>query len=378
MSRIRDRLTPAGPPAVADIRNSQDAPPGERILVIQSAHPDRVIHALRLLAEKPCFANPKYTLFCSNRPDILEFFRGHPMLSEIRCHEGGRSAWRMFRDLRRKRYDGLVLFFSGEPGYWKSRLFAFLLAARNKLIFNENNDCFYFTWGAAAAMARHRIGQRCRAAASTWAGRMRGMLKSPSLLKPRRGKRIPADSYPGERILVLQSAEPRRVLDSFDRMRKSPLFKNPRYTLFCRDFPEVVEQFKRHPMIYEVRSHARTHNSWSHLRRLRNERFDAVVLFLTGDPGYWKIKCFAFLLGARHELIFNENNDCFFFHWRAWAQLLAHRITSRSQVPSHAGGARQAAGFFLILIKLSLFPFRFMWLLMLWGRLRWSALKASN
>jgi hypothetical protein len=103
-----------------------------------------------------------------------------------------------------------------------------------------------------------------------------------------------------------------------------------------------------------------------------------VVLFLTGDPGYWKIKCFAFLLGARHKLIFNENNDCFFFHWKAWAGLLAHRMASRSKVPAHAGGAHQIAGVFLILIKLLLFPFRFAWLLLVWGQLRWSAMRASN
>jgi hypothetical protein len=271
-----------------------------------------------------------------------------------------------------------VLLFSQEPGYWKLKLFAFLLGARNKLIFDENNDAFYFTRRAALALARRRIGQRWRATVSICAGPMRAALKMPSVRLPRRRDRIPVDHYPGEKILVLQSAGPRNVLGAFDRMRETPLFRNPRYTLFCRDFPEVLDHFKRHPMVYEVHSHTRTQNSWSHLRNLRREHFDAVVLFLTGDPGYWKIKCFAFLLGARHKLIFNENNDCFFFHWKACAKLLARRMSSRSQVPAHAGRAHQAAGFFLILIKLLLFPFRFVWLLILWGRLRWSAWKVSN
>lgn len=181
-----------------------------------------------------------------------------------------------------------------------------------------------------------------------------------------------------ERILVLQSAGPASILRALDRMKEAPLFTRPRYTLFCRDLPEVEEQFRSHPMVSEVRVHEKTRNTWGHLLLLRRERYDAAVLFLTGEPGYWKIKCFAFLLGAKHKVIFNENNDCFYFHWRAWLRLLAHRMAGRSSVAAHAGWKTQVAGHVLYLVKFVIFPFRFLWLLAVWMRLRLSAGKVVD
>jgi hypothetical protein len=227
-------------------------------------------------------------------------------------------------------------------------------------------------------LIRHRLRNRPKVSAPDWTSRMRTSLGRLRRLVPRLALQKGREHYPGERILILQTAEPASVLRALDRLQQAPLFSKPRYTLFCRAFPEVLEQFQNHPMLYETRIHTRTHNSWNHLRSLRRENFDAVVLFLTGDPGYWKVKCFAFLLGARHKVIFNENNDCFYFKWKAWFGLLVHRMASRSKVSAHARWSSQAAVFFLVLIKILLFPFRFAWLLIVWLQLRRSAVRASS
>jgi hypothetical protein len=388
MSQIRDLLNSSGKP-VPRREMPEQAQPGrlketeshssEKILIVQSAHPERVLRAFERLREGHVFAHPSYTLFCRHRPEILDFFRDHPMLAAIRGHSGVRSAWRNLRGLRREKYDGLVLFFTGEPDHWKITLLAFLLGVPNKLIFKENNDYFLFTWKAAFSLIRQRLWSRLKMVCRNGMLRARTWLKWPFGRRPR--PPVPAEEqewYPGERILLLQSAHPPCVLRALDRLGQVPLFHNPRYTLFCRDYPEVREQFQLHPMLYEIRLHSKTQNSWTHLRRLRHERFDAVVLFMTGDRGYWKIQCFAFLLGARHKVIFNENNDCFYFTWRAWFRLLAHRTATRSKLSTHASWTSPITGLLLFLVKLLLLPFRFVWLLMVWLHLRRSAMKALS
>jgi hypothetical protein len=156
------------------------------------------------------------------------------------------------------------------------------------------------------------------------------------------------------------------------------MFANPRYILFCRNRPEILKRFQGHPMLAEIRTHHETRDSLKILRGLRRERFEVAILFLTGDPSYWKIRCFAFFLGARHKLIFNENNDCFYFNWRSWFSLLSHRLRGRSRLPVRHHWPSQARLACLILIKLLVFPFRFAWLLIVWLRLRASALRTLH
>src|SRR6185503_15332620 len=110
---------------------------------------------------------------------------------------------------------------------------------------------------------------------------------------------------PGEKILIIQSAEPPVVFLALEHLKENQLFHNPRYWIFCRNRPEALRRFRSHPMIFHVLPHTETVRSWDHLMALRREKFDGLVLFFTGDPSYWKIKYFAFLLGVRHKLIFN-------------------------------------------------------------------------
>ncbi len=375
---LRDRLnSTAGsmPERGGDAHTRPGRETGRNILIVQSAHPAFVLRALEILDKNPAFAYPRYTLLCSNRPDILAFFQDHPMITAIQGHSGLRTAWRMLRRLRGEKYDGIVLFLTGERGYWKIIAFAFLLGIRDKLVFNEHDECFYCSWKEAFALILRQRKNRPKPAGQNLMSRMLAVLGRLVRRPVQDSLRNP---YPGERVLILQTADPPCVLRALDRLQQAPLFSNPRYTLFCRAFPEVLERFRNHPMLYETRVHTRTRNSWRHLRSLRNENFDAVVLFLTGAPGYWKMKCFAFLVGTRHRVIFNENSDCFYFKWNAWFKLLAHRMGGGSAVTTPSRWSSQAAGISLLLVKILLFPFRFVWLLFVWLQLRRSAMRASS
>lgn len=176
----------------------------------------------------------------------------------------------------------------------------------------------------------------------------------------------------GNRILIVQSAESAFVLKALERLGEKPIFHNPHYTLFCRNLPGVLESFRDHPMLDQVLIHSETRATWRHLRDLRGERFNAIILFMTGDPGYWKVKIFASLLGVplKRILVFNENSDCFFFNWNQWLGLISYRIRDR-----HSHGSYTLAS---STTKIALLPFRFLWLLLVWTRLRLSGMKASR
>jgi len=135
-------------------------------------------------------------------------------------------------------------------------------------------------------------------------------------------------------------------------------------------------------MLHRILTHSETTGVWRHLRTLRRARYDALVFFLTGDPSYWKMKCFAFLLGARNKVVFNESNDCFYFSVRTWLVLMSRRREDQLRT-----GRTSAAGFTwpyharligVLVTKTLLLPFRFLWLLFRWLHLRVSALGESS
>ncbi len=111
------------------------------------------------------------------------------------------------------------------------------------------------------------------------------------------------------KVLILQSAEPAFVLKALDRLNSLPLMHNSRCTFFCRNRSEVLKHFVGHPMLHQILPHVDIRRWWEHFDRLRREHFDVVAVFFTGDPSYWKIKYFSFLLGGRRRLVFDENGD---------------------------------------------------------------------
>ena len=133
-------------------------------------------------------------------------------------------------------------------------------------------------------------------------------------------------------------------------------------------------------MVDQIWTHSETRGSWRHLKNLRRQKFDAIVLFMTGNPSYRKIKLFAFLLGVplRRILIFNESLDCFFFNWNQWLALVSHRINDRPHLDIKIKGIHHLAPPISSATKLVLFPFRFLWLLLVWARLRISGIKSSR
>ncbi len=65
----------------------------------------------------------------------------------------------------------------------------------------------------------------------------------------------------GEKILVIQSAEPEFVFKALERLEQQPAFTNPSYTIFCRNRPEILGSFQGNPLFQQVVSHSEARGS---------------------------------------------------------------------------------------------------------------------
>ncbi len=330
-----------------------------RILVIQTAAPMRVRHTVDKIAAGDIYPSPEITVLCSEDSTTLGAFSEVPGLQVTPMRKAERRG--IVGSLRQKKFDVIRTFWTGEKKYRRRKFLALFLGARTIDIESGDGGVFRFTWKALIRF---------------WLFRLRHPLPTDHWKFVRQP--ISDASLEGEKILIIQSADPAHILKALQRLQEQSLFRNPKFTLFCRNRPEVTKHFYGHPMIQEVRTHSETRGSWRHLRSLRRGRFDAIVVFFTGDPSYWKIKYFAFLLGARHRVVFNENNDCFYFSLRPMLALLLHRLGERSGAAITGGRTHQARRLLLLSVKTMVIPFRFAWLLLVWIRLRGSGFKESG
>ena len=333
-----------------------------RILLVETASPKRVRKKAEAILAGMLYPEPRVSILCAANPKTVRYFQEIPGIEVIAFERSKRRA--IVQQLRNRQFDIACVFWTGERRYRRMKLAALRLGQRSTDVDIGDGGCFRLTW---KAIIRHAL-FRWRHQLPTDHWQLVSLPDEP----------VKADFYDGERILIVQSADPPYVLRALERLKSPPLFRNPRYILFCRNRPEVVRRFSGHPMIHQVRTHAEIRDSWRHLRELRRERFDAVVVFFTGDPSYWKIKYFAFALGARHKLIFNENNDCLFFSLGEWLALLAHRMGERSRSGIQPRWTFQARILATWMLKLALFPLRFIWLLLVWLRLRSGGWRAAS
>ena len=277
------------------------------------------------------------------------------------------SRHRAIKELTRTRFDIAFGFWTGEKQYRRWKLLGFRLRAKKTYIIGGDGNEFRLTW---KAICRHSIFR----------------FRHPLPTDHRDYVEQVVDHVIGhavkhvsEEILVIQSAEPGYVFKALGRLEQEPVFTNPSFTIFCRNRPEILGSFQGNPLFKQVLSHSEARGSWNHLRSLRRKHFDGIVLFLTGDPSYWKVKLFAFLLGSRRILIFNEANDCFFFNLHQWLALISHRIQGGCTRTERSTQWSRSTRILLSLILKSVFlPFRFLWLLLVWLRLRVAGLGWSR
>ncbi len=345
----------------------------KRILLVETASPKRVCHELNRILRAAVSPEPEISVLC------LESSRAaYPDHSGITLYAlADRGKGRLPDELAGKSFDVEYAFWTGEKRYRRMKLLALRLKAAERLILAGDGNEFRLTW---KALCRHALFRRKHPLPTDHWDFVLPPVKVDVPDAEPESKTRPEQTFDGEHVLILQTAEPPLILRALDRIREKPLFVDPRFTLFCRNRPEVVDKFRGHPMLYRIRIHSETRGSWSHLRELRRSNFDAAILFLTGDPSYWKLKLFSLLLGVplRRTLIFNEGIDCFFFNWRQWFSLIIHRMQSRPMPQAGSKWSYSARILVSLFLKSVVLPFRFLWLLLVWIRLRLAGLRYSR
>jgi hypothetical protein len=333
-----------------------------RILIVETASPKRVCHTALQIRNSGIISDPEISILC--RESNARAFQS---LTGVQCLPIKSDAnSRLSTEFGPGNFDVIYAFWTGEKKYHRMKLLALRLRAKETRIIAGDGNEFRLTW---KAIIRHAI-FRWRHPLPT---DHRDFVSLQEEFTKSRKHRFSDE----EQILIIQSAEPPYVLRALERLRATPLFTNPRYTLFCRNRKEIVDSFSGHPMLSRILTHNEAQDSWRHLRELRRQNYDAIILLLTGDPSYRKIKLFAPLLGVplKHLLIFNESADCFFFTWSQLGALISHRMRSRAEKER---GSHSSHVLLSLVLKSVVLPFRFVWLLLVWLRLRSAGLIFSR
>jgi hypothetical protein len=331
-----------------------------RILLVETASPKRIYHKIEEIRQVGSYPDPEMAILCrEDHCAVYENLSGVNIYPLLLPEPKGTLA-----ELNQRKFDLVVAFWTGEKKYNRMKLLALRLRARSTLIIGGDGNEFRLTWKSA-----------CRHALFRWKHPLPtdhwDFASQPSSLETGLNSELFDEK---EQVLVIQSAEPIYVLKALDTLKEKSPFQNASYSIFCRNRPEAIERFKVHPMISRLLVHSESRNSMKHLKNLRRIGFDSIVLLMTGDPSYRKVKFFAFLLGVSFNriLIFNEALDCFFFDWNQWFGLIFRRLQAQSC--GRRGLWHHSTSHLLIslILKSALLPFRFVWLLFVWLRLRLS------
>jgi len=354
----------------------------QRILLVETASPARVRKKAEEIAAGKIYGDADLTILCrDNLISVREL--GSIKGARVIPLSGDRRSG-ILRQLKQGKFDVVCAFWTGEKHYRAMKLHAWRIPAGIRHIDIGDGHGFRLSPGTFVRFLSIRWKYPLPSDHGDFV--LRAPVPAPEERQPKQepyptpasGAEMEPPRHGGEEILIIQSAEPPVLLRAMDRLKIMPLFRDPRYTLFCRQRPEAMRLFGTHPMFHRIIEHSETKGALRHLLDLRRKRFDSAVVFFTGDPSYWKIKYFLFLLGARHKVIFNENNDCFYFSWRTWFSHVSHRLAQSlgpSVEPHWVSRARVLA---IAGIKLVLFPLRFIYLLLVWLWLRGTNLRQAD
>ncbi len=278
-------------------------PLGEKLLLIESAHPGHLE---------------------ANRETLLQLI---PAQAELTRVSKGKL-FALWRSLRRQSFDGAVVYFTGEPHLLKLKLLPFILRVPRLLIINENGEFFYSSSRSLARFLLNRIRNR----------------------EPRR-------SF-GARILLIQTASREYVAACAERLRKHRLFPDCRILVVAR--PEDAKYLEKQAAVDELLVIPGILN-WRHFKRYRRRIKEFHPTFnaapLTGRPVYRSSKALFLLTGSLRKLVFNASLNDYWLTLRTWRRPLRREpqvfgvsntedrtrvLLVQTEIPEYMAGAHAA------------------------------------
>ncbi|MGI8783554.1 MAG: hypothetical protein ACR2L2_07900 [Acidobacteriota bacterium] len=316
--------------------------------------------AQKLLDGNIAGADPTVDILCSaSSSATFQPVAFPPKVDLVRTYPAKPSwaaARRLLAELRRERYDVAAVVLSGKPTFRKLKLLPWLVGARHRLIFNENLDCFYSSPARLGRLLLRRLRHGSDIPAP--------IAETIERAQPRRYALRP-------RLLVVQTSADDQVDEILSRLADETLFAAPRVDVLCRQ--DKRAHFTGSPLVAATHTYALQHRLGDFrklLRQMRHERYDVVVIHLTGVSAYSNLKALAFLLGGKQILLFNEHLDCFYFSPRLFLRFLTARRVEHFDRP------RFHWELWLYplsqISKLVTFPFRFLYLVMQVTTVQWT------
>ena len=236
-------------------------PLGEKVLFVESCHPSLV------KATEPVW-RPAL-------PDPCELTRvvPQPFLKAI-------------RQLRDRRFDSGIVFFSGEKGFSGIKLVPFLLRVPKILVVNESGDFFYATLPGLLRFLYQRV---------------------------RFGPALPR---PTPKILFIQTEVFSSCRFALTRLKSAELFPDSEIVVLCRkENSSTYRNVAGVDRVFELRKRGWRHN-WHTFRQLRLMNPDIVSAVFSGRPVFGKAKFLFLLLCDRPGLVFNARLDAYWLKLR--------------------------------------------------------------
>ncbi|MFQ5928417.1 MAG: hypothetical protein ACE5MK_01870 [Acidobacteriota bacterium] len=118
-----------------------------RVVLIQTADDRKTLQALPSLMDAKVVPQARISVYCAE--EKRDIFESLPEVEKVFTYDL-RKPWKSLQTIGRMARldtDLVAAIFSGRPIFRKQKILFFLLPARNRLVFNENLDCFYLRWG---------------------------------------------------------------------------------------------------------------------------------------------------------------------------------------------------------------------------------------
>lgn len=347
MARFLVRLVDALRQVKRRLLGTRAVLPPEKVLFLESADLETAQRALETIARGGLFVQPEITLLCAGGRPSIDGLSRYSNVVRVAAYDEKLGLWGNLRALRRlapEPFDAAAVICNGDPSFRKMRRLGWLLRpagrAKHLLIFNEAGGCFYFNLRLFLLMIYRQRRHRAY---------LRSLLASTA---PRR-------------VLVLQSAEPEAVLRTIETVKRK-LFPDCRITLFCAR--AYLKAFEANPLIERLIPHDGPRRAARYFKELRRQGYSAVVAIFTPDRRFWKIRLFAFLPLADSLIIFNQYGGCFYFNLKDFLRLLWD-IKLRERLAGYGSASLLAPleELLFFLIRLALFPWRYLYLLVLFA-----------
>ena len=190
-----------------------------RILIVETASPKRIVHKVEQIREAGLYPDPEIDILCQARTS--QAYSGLPAVKIWAMASGGKH--RLPKELVRKKFDIVFAFWTGEKKYrWMKFLTLRINTGHTYITAGDGNE-FRLTWKAICRHTIFRLKHPLPTDHYDFA-MPPAPQEAPGEKEKPESKELQEEMayHAGERVLVIQSAEPEFVLKALEKLGDQP------------------------------------------------------------------------------------------------------------------------------------------------------------